>query len=68
MVGFKLLALAACLVVAGAALAQTGQLEVSNAWAPATPSPKVENGAVYLTIRSPTPDRLLSASSPMAKN
>ena len=63
---FKFLALAASLVVASAALAQTNQLEVSNAWARATPG-KAENGAAYLTIQSPTPDRLLTVSSPVAK-
>ena len=63
---FKFLALAASLVVASAALAQTTQLEVSNAWARATPG-KAENGAAYLTIQSPTADRLLSLSSPVAK-
>ena len=63
---FKFLALAASLVVASAALAQTNQLEVSNAWARATPG-KAENGAAYLTIQSPTPDRLLSVASPVAK-
>ena len=63
---FKFLALAAGLVVASAALAQTNQLEVSNAWARATPG-KAENGAAYLTIQSPTADRLLSLSSPVAK-
>ena len=62
---FKFLALAASLV-ASAALAQTNQLEVSNAWARATPG-KAENGAAYLTIQSPTADRLLSLSSPVAK-
>src|SRR5215475_3576905 len=62
----KLLAFAAGLVFAGAALAQTPQPEVSNAWARATPS-KAENGAAYLTIQSPTADRLLSATSPVAK-
>jgi copper(I)-binding protein len=63
---FKFLALAASLVVASAALAQTNQLDVSNAWARATPS-KAENGAAYLTIQSPTADRLVSVSSPVAK-
>jgi periplasmic copper chaperone A len=66
MVGRKLLAVAACLIIAGAALAQTAQLEVSDAWARATPA-KAENGIAYLTIRSPTADRLLSVSSPVAK-
>lgn len=62
----KFLAFAAGLVVAGAALAQTSRLEVSDAWARATPG-KAENGAAYLTIQSPTADRLVSASSPVAK-
>ena len=62
----KLLAFTAALVAASAALAQSNQLEVSNAWARAT-SAKAENGAAYLTILSPTTDRLLSASSPAAK-
>jgi copper(I)-binding protein len=66
MVGRKLLAAAICVVIAGAALAQTAQLEVSNAWARATP-PKAETGIAYLTIRSPTADRLISVSSPAAK-
>jgi periplasmic copper chaperone A len=56
----------ACLVIASTALAQTGKLEVSNAWARATPT-KAENGVAYLTIRSSTPDRLVSVSSPVAK-
>jgi copper(I)-binding protein len=62
----KILAFAAGLVVASAALAQTSQLEVSNAWARATPG-KAETGAAYVTIQSPAADRLLSASSPVAK-
>jgi len=66
MVGGKLLAAVVCIVIAGAALAQTGQLEVSNAWARATPA-KAETGIAYLTIRSPTADRLVSVSSPVAK-
>ena len=49
----KILAFAAGLVVASAALAQTSQLEVSNAWARATPA-KAETGAAYATIQSPT--------------
>src|ERR1700737_2835788 len=63
---FRFLAFAAALAAANTALAQTGQLEVSNAWARATPG-KAENGAAYVTIQSPTADRLLSASSPVAK-
>jgi len=62
----KLAAFAAGLVIATAALAQTNQLEVTNAWARATPA-KAENGVAYLTVQSPTADRLVSVSSPVAK-
>lgn len=50
----------------GAASTQTGQLEVTNAWARATPG-KSDVGAAYATIQSPTADRLVAASSPVAK-
>ena len=62
----KFLAFAAGLVVASAALAQTNQLEVTNPWARATAG-TAQPGVAYLTIQSPTPDRLLSVSSPVAK-
>lgn len=62
----KLLAFAASLVIASAALAQPSQLDVSNAWARATPG-NAENGAAYVTIQSPKADRLVSAASPAAK-
>jgi copper(I)-binding protein len=62
----KFLALATGLVFAGAALAQPNQLEVGNAWARAT-SDKADNGVAYLSIESPTADRLVSASTPVAK-
>jgi copper(I)-binding protein len=62
----KILALAASLAVASAAPAQPTQLEVDHAWAGATPG-KAENGAAYLTITSPAADRLVSASTPVAK-
>jgi copper(I)-binding protein len=62
----KSLALIAGLVIASPALAQQGQLEINNAWARATPG-KAENGAAYLTIQSPTADRVVSASTPVAK-
>ena len=62
----KILAFAAGLVAASTALAQPSQLEVNNAWAGATPG-KSENGAAYVTIHSPTADRLVSAASPAAK-
>jgi hypothetical protein len=67
MVGRRFLMVAAArLVVASAALAHTGQLGVRNAWARATPA-KAENGVALLTIRTPSPDRLVSVSSPVAK-
>jgi copper(I)-binding protein len=62
----KFLALAAGLVLASAALAQPAGPEISNAWARATP-PDAEAGAAYLTIQSPTPDRLVAVSTPAAK-
>ncbi len=62
----KPLAFAACLLIAGAAMAQTGLVEVKDAWARATPG-KAENGAAYLTIVSPGADRLVSLSTPVAK-
>lgn len=62
----KILAFVAGLAVTSAALAQPAQLEINNAWARATPG-KAENGAAYVTIQSPTVDRLVSASSPVAK-
>jgi periplasmic copper chaperone A len=62
----KFLAFMTGLVVAGAALAQPAQIEVNNAWARATPG-GTETGAAYVTIQSPTADRLVSVSSPVAK-
>jgi periplasmic copper chaperone A len=61
-----LLAFAALLLLAGGAAAQTGSVEVKNAWARATPG-KAEDGAAYLTLESPTPDRLTGVSTPVAK-
>ena len=61
-----ILAFVAGLAVTSTALAQPAQLEINNAWARATPG-KAENGAAYVTIQSPTADRLVSASSPVAK-
>jgi copper(I)-binding protein len=62
----KTLALyAVLLLVAGAAAAQTGSVEVRDAWARATPG-KTEIGAVYLTLQSPTDDRLTGLSTPIA--
>ncbi len=63
---FKFLTAAACLFVAGAALAQPANLEVKDAWARATPG-QATTGVAYLTIVSPTADRLTAISSPAAK-
>jgi hypothetical protein len=52
-------------LAAGGVTAQTGQLEIEHAWARATPG-KTTTGAAYLTIRSPTADRLVAASTPAA--
>jgi periplasmic copper chaperone A len=63
----RMLALAAGFVLAASTVsAQTGQLEVNNAWARATPG-KSTIGAAYVTIQSPTADRLVAASTPVAK-
>jgi len=62
----KRLAIAGCLLISATALAQPRQVDIKDAWARATPG-KAENGAAYLTIVSPTPDRLVAVSSPAAK-
>jgi len=56
---------AVLLLIAGAAAAQTGSVEVRDAWARATPG-KAEIGAVYLTLESPIADRLTDLSTPVA--
>lgn len=66
MKGIGIVLLVAGLVLgSGTASAQTGQIEVSNAWARATPG-RSEVGAAYVTIQSPAADRLVAASSPVA--
>src|SRR5579883_501796 len=47
------------------AMAQSGGLVVDNAWARATPGHS-DFGAAYLTIRSPTADRLVAVATPVA--
>jgi len=54
------------LLLAGAAAAQTGAVEIRDAWARATPN-KAEIGAAYLTLQSPIPDRLTGVSTPVAE-
>jgi copper(I)-binding protein len=58
-------AFVAMLLLAGAASAQTGALEIKGAWARATPG-KAETGVAYLTIESAHPDRLTAVSTPVA--
>jgi copper(I)-binding protein len=60
------LACAVCLLAGSAAAAQTGALQVKDAWARATPG-AADVGAAYLTIVSPAPDRLVAVSSPVAR-
>jgi len=54
------------LAAAGGAAAQTGDLQVTNPWARATPGGAQTAGA-YVTILSPTGDRLTAASTPAAQ-
>src|SRR5207248_2151652 len=61
----KRLAIAGCLLISATALAQTGPVDIKDAWARATPG-KAENGAAYLTILSPAADRLTEVSTPVA--
>lgn len=60
-----LVVLAAALVLSAAALAQTGTVEITDVWARASPG-GARNGAAYLTMQSPTGDRLTEAASPVA--
>src|SRR5438067_12246841 len=62
----KRLPIAGCMLISASAAAQTGPVDIKDAWARATPG-KAENGAAYLTIVSPAPDKLVSVSSPVAK-
>lgn len=49
-----------------AAVAQTGGVEIKDAWARATPG-GAENGAAYVTLLSATGDRLTGVTSSAAK-
>lgn len=60
------LALALFLVLPIAACAPRAPLQVSQAWTRDTIG-GTANAAIYMTIRSPTADRLVSASTPAAK-
>jgi copper(I)-binding protein len=62
-------AFAAGVAMAGVAVVPptkaSGRIEIGQPWARATPG-RAQIGAVYLTIRSPAGDRLVSVSSPVA--
>lgn len=63
----KLLALGASLMLfSGAALAQGSDVQITNAWARATPG-GAQTAAAYVTVESPTGDRLTGASTPAAQ-
>lgn len=62
---FKGFVVLMALGISGAATAQSNQLEIKDAWARATVG-KTSVGAVYLSILSSTPDRLVSAATPVA--
>src|SRR3954451_15958794 len=54
-----------CVAPLAQTVAQTGGVEITDAWARATPG-GAENGAAYLTLTSPTGDRLTGVTSPAA--
>ena len=58
-------ALSLSLLLPAAVAAQTGQLEVKDVWARATIAGSA-NAAVFMTITSQNPDRLVAASTPVA--
>jgi len=65
----NLLALAAAMTLslsASAVMAQSGHVEIKDAWARATPG-GTQTGAAYVTVVSPTGDRLTGASAPVAQ-
>ncbi|HWD60194.1 MAG TPA: copper chaperone PCu(A)C [Stellaceae bacterium] len=64
---YRFLALGASLALfATAALAQSGDVKIINAWARATPG-GAQTAAAYVTLESPTGDRLTGVSTPAAQ-
>jgi copper(I)-binding protein len=63
---FVLSAFLVCVSFAVSALAQSNGVEIKGAWARATPG-GAQTGAAYVTLQSPTGDRLTGASTPVAK-
>jgi periplasmic copper chaperone A len=63
----KVFALAAAMAaMTVTAMAQTGQVKVENAWARATPA-GATTAAIYLTVEAPIADKLVSVSTPAAR-
>lgn len=63
----QLLALGAGLMLlSGAALAQSDGVQITNAWARATPA-GAQTAAAYVTVESPNGDRLTGVSTPVAQ-
>lgn len=60
-----LLAAATSLLLIATAAAQPAPVEITNAWARATPG-GAETGAVYLTVTAPAGDRLTGLETPAA--
>jgi copper(I)-binding protein len=54
------------LLLSGAALAQTGDIKITDAWARATPG-GAQTGAAYVTVESSAGDRLTGVSTPAAQ-
>jgi len=63
---FVLSAFLACVPFALSTLAQSNNVEIKGAWARATPG-GAQTGAAYVTLQSPTGDRLTAASTPVAQ-
>lgn len=63
----KLLALGAGLMLfSGAALAQGSDVQITNAWARATPA-GAQTAAAYVTVEAPSGDQLTGVSTPAAQ-
>lgn len=57
---------ASLMLLSGVALAQGGDVQITNAWARATPE-GAATAAAYVTVESPAGDRLTGASTPVAQ-
>lgn len=57
---------ASVMLLSNAALAQTGDVAITNVWARATPG-GAQTAAAYVTVTSPTGDTLTGASTPAAQ-